>query len=253
MTVMPVEYSLYSVVDELADDCHIDGAVVRLMLQVDLLLMNSMEMSTSHLEAHEDLDVLVAEEEDMRWSTVMLSTPMMKLLVMMDRWSLLLPGDGDGPQAACALLPCENRWVVLSFQSQDGSDEVVCRPLLCHPGLHDDCQDLSLSLSLVDDYDGCSRCGQSSLLMMVLPFSSCCTLSHDGSSIMTMSKAHGGWMLSQISPLLLEPVRRMNAFRIPPKIKDHACNKSVSYGRCVNWRSLSSVTWEKPINKTHIS
>ena len=77
--------------------------------------MNSMEMSTSHLEAHEDLDVPIVEEEDTRWSTVMLSTPMMKLLVMMDRWSLLLPGVGDGPQAACALLPCEKRWVILNF------------------------------------------------------------------------------------------------------------------------------------------
>ena len=47
----------------------------------------------------------------------MLSTPMMRLLVMMDRWSLFLPGVGDGPQAACALLPCEMAWAILGFQS----------------------------------------------------------------------------------------------------------------------------------------
>ena len=82
---------------------------------------------------------------------------MMKLLVMMGRWSLLLPGVDDGPQAACALLPCENRWVILSFQLQDGSDGVVCLPLFRHPGLHDDCRDRSLSLSLVDGSDDNSR------------------------------------------------------------------------------------------------
>ena len=102
--------------------------------------MNSMEMSTGHLEAHEDLDVPAVEEENMRWSTVMLSTPMMKLMVMMDRWSLLLPEVGDGPQAACALLPCENRWVIVSFQSQDGSDGDVGLLLLRHRGLHDHCR-----------------------------------------------------------------------------------------------------------------
>ena len=62
----------------------------------------------------------------------MLSTPVMKRLVMMDRWSLLLPGVGDGPQAACALLPCENRWVILNLQFQDGSDGDVCLLLIRH-------------------------------------------------------------------------------------------------------------------------
>ena len=52
---------------------------------------------------------------------------------------------------------CENRWVILSFQFQDGSDGVVCLPLFRHPGLHDDCRDRSLSLSLVDGSDDNSR------------------------------------------------------------------------------------------------
>ena len=88
------------VLDDVSDDCHRDDQVGRLMLQVVLLQMNSMEMSTTHLEAHEDLDVQDVEEEEKRWSIVMPSIPMrMRLLVMMDGWSLLLPGEVDGPQA----------------------------------------------------------------------------------------------------------------------------------------------------------
>ena len=75
----------HSPVDEVEANYHTDDLVDHLMLQVDLLLMNSMEMSIGHLEAHEDLDVPVVEEVEMRWSTVMLSIPMMKLPVMMDR------------------------------------------------------------------------------------------------------------------------------------------------------------------------
>ena len=141
--------------DEVEDGCHKDGRVDRLMPQVVLLQMSSMEMSTIHLKVHEDLDVPDVQEEGMRWSTAMLSTPMMRLLVMIDRWSLLLPGVEDGPQAACALLPCENRWVILSFQFRDGSDGVVDPLLSCHPGLHYHCRCLSLSLSIVDGYDDC--------------------------------------------------------------------------------------------------
>ena len=98
------------VLDEVEEGLHIDDLVVRLMLLVVLLQMNSMGMSTTHLEAHEDLDVQDVEEEEMRWSIVMPSIPMrMMPLVMMDGWSLLLPGEVDGPQATCALLPCEIR------------------------------------------------------------------------------------------------------------------------------------------------
>ena len=111
------------VLDEVEDGCHIDDQVGRLMPQVVLLQMNSMAMSTAHLEAHEDLDVQDVEEEERRWSIVMPSIPMrMRLLVMMDGWSLLLPGEDDGPQAGCALLPCEIRWGFLDFQFQDESD-----------------------------------------------------------------------------------------------------------------------------------
>ena len=40
--------------------------------------------------------------------------------------------------------------------------------------------------------------------------------------------------------------KKNECFKNPArKIKDHACNKSVSYGSCVNWRSLSSVSWER--------
>ena len=87
-------------VDDVVDDCHKDDPVDHLMLQVGLLLMNSMETATGHLEVHEDLDDPDVEEEGTTCSTVMLSTPMMKLSVMMDRWSSLLPGVGDGPQAS---------------------------------------------------------------------------------------------------------------------------------------------------------
>ena len=88
------------VLDEVEDEGHIDDQVGRLMPQVVLLQMSSMEMSTIRLEAHEDLDVQDVEAEEMRWSIVMPSIPMrMRLLVMMDGWSLLLPGEVDGPQA----------------------------------------------------------------------------------------------------------------------------------------------------------
>ena len=83
---MPADVQLLPLVlDEVADDCHRDDQVGRLMLLVVLLQMNSMEMSTTHLEAHEDLDVQDVEEEEMRWSIVMPSIPVrMRLLVMMD-------------------------------------------------------------------------------------------------------------------------------------------------------------------------
>ena len=138
---VPVDEHLmpHSALGEVEGDHHKDGQVDRLMPQVVLLQMSSMEMSTPHLEV-EDLDVPDVEEEGMRWSIVMLSIPMMELLVMMDRWSLLLPGVDDGPQAACALLPCENRWAILYFQYQDGSDGDVDLVLLGHPGLHDHCR-----------------------------------------------------------------------------------------------------------------
>ena len=111
------------VLDEVEDGFHKDGRVARQMLLVVLLQMNSMEMSITHLEVHEDLDAPDVEEEKMRWSTVMLTIPMkMKLPVMMDGWSLLLPGVVDGPQAGCALLPCEIRWGFLDFQFQDDSE-----------------------------------------------------------------------------------------------------------------------------------
>ena len=114
---------LLLVLDEVEDDFHKDGQVARLMFLVVLLQMNSMEMSITHLEVHEDLDVPGVEEEEMRWSIVMLSIPMkMRLLVMMDGWSLLLPGEVDGPQATWALLPCEIRWGFLDFQFQGDSD-----------------------------------------------------------------------------------------------------------------------------------
>ena len=91
---------LLLVLDEVEDDFHKDGQVARLMLLVVLLQMNSMEMSITHRGAHGGLDAPDVEEEEMRWSTVMLSIPMkMKPLVMMDGWSLLLPGEVDGPQA----------------------------------------------------------------------------------------------------------------------------------------------------------
>ena len=117
--------AIYPTVDEVEDGCHKDDPVGHLMLQVGLLLMSSMEMSTSHLEVHEDLDDPDVEEEGMTWSAVMLSAPMMKLPVMMDRWSSLLPGVGDGPQASCALLPCEMVWGILYFEFRDDSEALL--------------------------------------------------------------------------------------------------------------------------------
>ena len=99
------------VLDEVEDDFHKDSQVARLMLLVVLLQMNLMEMSTARLEVHEDPDAPDVEGGEMRWNIVMLSIPMrMRRLVMMDGWSLLLPGEVDGPQVGCALLPCEIRW-----------------------------------------------------------------------------------------------------------------------------------------------
>ena len=157
MAVSTDDQLLLLTLDEVEDDFRKDGQAVHQMPLVVLLLMSLMVMSTTHLEAHEDLDVPDVEEEGMRWSTVMLSIPVkMKLLVMMDGWSLLLPGEVDGPQAGCALLPCEIRWGFLDFLFQDDSDGEVCRPLSCHPGLHDHCHKMSSSLSLVDvSNDGC--------------------------------------------------------------------------------------------------
>ena len=123
MTVSADDQLPLLVLDEVEDDFHKDGQVARLMLLVVLLQMNSMEMSTAHPEVHEDPDAQDVEEEGVRWSIVMLSIPMrMKRLVMMDGWSLLLPGEIDGPQAGCALLPCETRWGFPKFQFQDDSD-----------------------------------------------------------------------------------------------------------------------------------
>ena len=111
------------VLDEVEDEGHIDDQVGRLMPQVVLLQMSLMEMSITRLEAHGDLDAQDVEEEEMRWNIVMPSIPMrMRLLVMMDGWSLFLPGEVDGPQAGCALLPCEIRCGFLYFQLQDDSD-----------------------------------------------------------------------------------------------------------------------------------
>ena len=100
MAVSTDNQLLLLALDEVEDDFHKGDQVVHQMLLVVLLQMNLMEMSITHLEAHEGLDAPDVEEEKMRWSTVMLSIPMkMKLLVMMDGWSLLLPGGVDGPQA----------------------------------------------------------------------------------------------------------------------------------------------------------
>ena len=137
MAVSTDGHLLLLTLDEVEDDYHRDGQAAHQMPLVVLLQMSLMVMSTVHLEAHEDLDVPDVEEEEMRWNTVMLSIPVrMRLLVVMDGWSLLLPGGVDGPQAGCALLPCENRWGFLDFQFQDGSDGEVSRLISCHPGLH---------------------------------------------------------------------------------------------------------------------
>ena len=154
MAVSIDRHSLYLTLDEVEDDYHKDGQAVHQMPLVVLLQMSLMVMSTIHLAAHEDLDVPCVEEEETRWSTVMLSIPVkVKLLVMMDGWSLLLPGGVDGPQATWALLPCENRRGLLHLQFQDGSDgesSLLLSCESCHPGLHDDCREMSLSLSLAD-------------------------------------------------------------------------------------------------------
>ena len=159
MAVSPDEHlKLYSAVDELEDGCHKDGLADHLMLQVDLLLMNSMEMSTDHLEVHEDLDDPDVEEESMTWSTVMLSTPMMGLLVMMDRWSSLLPGVGDGQQVACALLPCEMGWLILNVQSQDISEgDVSCQVILF----------IVILVSMITVIDGRCHCHWSMIVMII--------------------------------------------------------------------------------------
>ena len=102
--------------DEVEDDHHKGGLVDHLMLQVGLLQMNLMEMSTGHLEIREDLDDPDVVVEGMTWRTVMSSIPMMTMSAKMDRLSSLLPGVDDGPQASCALLPCEIGRVILDFQ-----------------------------------------------------------------------------------------------------------------------------------------
>ena len=97
MAVSTDDQLLLLALDEVEDDFHKGDQAVHQMPLVVLLQMSSMVMSTIHLEAHEGLDVPDVEEEEMRWSTVMLSIPVkMKLLVMMDGWSLLLPGGGGG-------------------------------------------------------------------------------------------------------------------------------------------------------------
>ena len=90
---------------------------------------------------------------------------------------------------------CENRWIIPSFQSQDESDVVVCPLLSCHPGLHDDCQCLSLSLSLVDGHCDDSRRDQS-LTLDAAPFSLDVALSHNVCGTVMMSRVSRGWMFS---------------------------------------------------------
>ena len=103
--------------DEVEDDYHKDDPADHLMFLVGLVQMSLMEMSIGHLEVHEGLDDPNAEEEGMTRNIVMLSSPMMTMSVKMDRSSWLLPEDDDGPQACCALLPCEIGWVIRCFQS----------------------------------------------------------------------------------------------------------------------------------------
>ena len=77
-----------------------------------------------------------------------------------DGWMVIAPSWGvDGPQATWALLPCEIRWGFLDFLFQDDSDGEVCRPLSCHPGLHDHCHKMSSSMT--------RHCHLSMLIMMV--------------------------------------------------------------------------------------
>ena len=100
--------------DEVEGGTHRADPADHQMLLVDLLQMNSTAISTDCLEARVGLD---GEEEGRKLRIVMLSTPMMTRLVKMDRSSMLLPGDEDGPQARVALLPCENRCAILRFES----------------------------------------------------------------------------------------------------------------------------------------
>ena len=76
MAVSADDQPFLLVLDEVEDDFHRDGQVDHQMLLVVLLQMNSMEMSIAHLEVHEDLDAPDVEEEEMRWSTVMLNIRM---------------------------------------------------------------------------------------------------------------------------------------------------------------------------------
>ena len=75
MAVSTDDHLLLLTLDEVEDDSHKDGQAVHQMPLVVLLQMSLMVMSTTHLEAHEDLDVPDVEEEEMKWSTVMLSIP----------------------------------------------------------------------------------------------------------------------------------------------------------------------------------
>ena len=73
MAVSTDDHLFLLTLDEVEDDFHKDGQAVHQMPLVVLLQMSLMAMSTTHLEAHEDLDVPDVEEEKMRWSTAMLS------------------------------------------------------------------------------------------------------------------------------------------------------------------------------------
>ena len=66
MAVSAEVHLLLLALDEVEDDLHKDGQVAHQMLLVVLLQMNSMEMSITHLEAHEGLDAPDVEEEEMK-------------------------------------------------------------------------------------------------------------------------------------------------------------------------------------------
>ena len=66
MAVSADDQLLLLALDEVSDDFHKDGQVAHQMLLVVLLQMNSMEMSITHLEAHEGLDAPDVEEEEMK-------------------------------------------------------------------------------------------------------------------------------------------------------------------------------------------